>query len=438
MVHEPIRKTTLVKYADNKLLLVVSVLVFLGLTAATGYRIYRQYSVPKAEEFDWTNRGHSDFHNGIYHSTKAFFAGSSPFAAESVSEFTLARESPPLSPITFVLHYPFTWFTLHVADVLFFAFNISLALVIAWFSLSMNKSRFSAIGFISIASLILMSRPGHVTLFTGYFTFELVIGTLVALHFSKSRPWLSATGMLLASAKPTYIIPLGFLMLWRKDYKAFVIGFLLCTAGVVGGLGWLAYNSSVTEVISGLQHSQDAHVEDETEFPINSWTRVDLPGLVCKLAGWNPGGKMYLAAMFALLMLPGFVIFRVVETESHSGATGLSGWIVMLSMLVGLYHQSYDCILLVVPWVGITFFGDQTLPEVSKPIRFLISLLVAIPAVNYLSTKSAFDKLGIEPLTPLWQSITMINGICLIVALLILLFAAWPRRGTLHEPPAPS
>jgi hypothetical protein len=146
--------------------------------------------------------------------------------------------------------------------------------------------------------------------------------------------------------------------------------------------------------------------------------------MIAKAANWNPDTRIYLISMLILFLVPGIIVFRTTHLESNHGAAGFTAWIVILLMLLGLYHHVYDCLLLVVPWVGVTFFGSKTLPELSPGRRFVLTFLTAVPAGNYLSTLAAKDRLGFEPLGVAWQSLTAINGICLTIALVILLLEA--------------
>ncbi len=327
-----------------------------------------------------------------------------------------------------MIHIPFALMPLPVSDAIFFIYNVALLVVLAWCSIFMAGGRVSISSVLGIACLLLISRPGHITIFTGYFTLEMVIGTAIALHFARSRPWVSAIGILLASCKPTYFVPLIILMVCRQNYRASIIGVLLSVMLAGAGLGWLAYHSSIQQVLAGVQQGQSAHHEDPSEHPVNAWTRVDLMGMIAKAANWNPDTRIYLIAMLILFLVPGVIIFRTTNLESNHGAAGFTAWIVILLMLLGLYHHVYDCLLLVVPWVGITFFGTKTLPELATRSRYILALLTAVPAGNYLSTLAAKDRLGFESQGLAWQSLTMINGICLTIALVILLIEAGRLR----------
>jgi hypothetical protein len=164
---------------------------------------------------------------------------------------------------------------------------------------------------------------------------------------------------------------------------------------------------------------------DETEFPINTWTRVDLLGMFAKTINWIPDDKAYLAGMLALLVVPCILIRQITDREVETGADGLTASIAVITILIVIYHHSYDCLLIVVPWVGFTFCQSRVLPGMSMPWKTMLAILLSVPLLNYLSTQSARNILGFDQLDSAWQLITMINGLCLFAALLILLAYAF-------------
>lgn len=412
----------------------VVALLLVGLLAgvvATGYRICSQYSMPSGE-FDWTNRGHSDFHNGVYFPSLAFREGVNPYSQAVADRYLIPRSSPVYSPVVFIWHLPFSFPGLYEADVLFFLCNTAMLGLLAWMGIRMSNQRFRWGIWLVLFAILVYSRPGHVTLFTGYFTVELVIGSIVALHFAATRPFVSGAGMLLASGKPTYILPLILMMLCRRNYRAVVTGLVLCVAGGLIGLGWLASFSAPAEVIAGISEGHSALHQDATEDPVNTWTRLDLVGAVSKVMNWKPGDLVYFASMFGILAVPGWVVFKTSATERNVGATGLTATIVCLTMLVSIYHHAYDSLLIVVPWIGITFFRSIDQAEVSESIRRVIAVLLAFPLANYLSTRAFLQTTGLDPQGWRWELITSANGVCLSIALVLLCWCALKhlnRRG---------
>ena len=402
------------------------IFVLLGVAFA-GVRAYKRYSYPGGT-FDFSKSGMSDFHNGALQPSMAFRDGVSPYSPVACEPYSMTRSAPPYSPVLFMIYTPLTYLSLHQADIVFFTINVLLVGLIAYFAFSMSHAKFAWTPWLWVLGMFIFSRPGHITLFTGYFTAQLVIGTLMACHYAKTRPFLAGAGMLLASGKPTYILPLTILMLCRRNFKAVVIGLVFCIIGGLIGVGWLASHSSLQEVIEGVRAGQKAFDDDPTEFPVNTWTRLDTIGMVSKAMAWKPGNHIYLIGMLVMMIVPGIAIYRTSRIESNTGATGISAMILCLAMLVTIYHHSYDCLLVTVMWVGVTFFGRQVCPELKPFERFALTGLLGIPALNYLATLRVREALGADNQSVVWNVVTSINGVCLLIALLILVLAAFRMK----------
>ena len=399
-------------------------LVMLTLIGLTGARVFKNYSEPSSK-FDWSNRGHSDFHNGAYYPSTAFRDRINPYSMSVMDKYPIMAPSRPCPPITFISHIPFTFLDLPAADVAFFIYNTSLLLILAYFAVVVTRGNFHLTSWLAVCCVLLLSRPGHITLFTGYFTLELVLGTLVALHFASTRPWLSAVGMLIASGKPTFVLPLIVLMIARKNYRSAICGIVLCTVFGLGGLAWLAGEGGFSQVITGITEGQSEFHADETEFPINTWTRVDLLGMTAKTVNWVPGDKASLVGMAFFLIVPCVLINQITDREENKGAAGLTSFIALTTMLIGIYHHSYDCLLIVVPWVGMAFYSRKVIPTLGQRTKLLIAFLLTVPLLNYLSTQTARDLIGFDQRDTVWQLITMVNGICLTAVLVIFLVNAY-------------
>ena len=102
--------------------------------------------------------------------------------------------------------------------------------------------------------------------------------------------------------------------------------------------------------------------------------------------------------------------------------------IAALSVLLSIHHHSYDCLLLVVPWIGLTFFGDTVAPGLRDRARWSVVLLTSVPAANYFSTISFQEKFGLAKDGLAWQIITQINGVCMLIALIILVSSCLMSR----------
>ena len=414
---------------DRRVWAVGGVLFLILATAFVGLRTYRNYAEP-SREFDWGSRGMSDFYT-FYTYSKAFRDGVNPYSMEVMEhpDYVVPRNAAPFSPAAFLPYVALTFVSLNVASVIFFMFNWLLLGVLAWCCISMSRIKFDPVLWVWVFGFLVFSRPGHLTMFTGYVTAVLAIGTIVALHFSKSKPLLSGFGFLLAAVKPTYAIPLTLLMLARRDFKATVIGCVLTIGFAVGCFAWLSSHSDVASVIDGIKSGQEAFHNDTTEEPFNTWTRVDVPALIAKFMHRVPGTVEYLGVMLVLLIVPCLAIWRcsgreVVHDEIEKGAASLTAVVAVLALLVTIYHHSYDCLVVSVAMVSMLLHGSQLKTGLPRFVSLCIGVLLAIPMINYASTRAFRDRLGFEQSDSIWQLITMSNGICLGLALLIaMLFA---------------
>ena len=87
--------------------------------------------------------------------------------------------------------------------------------------------------------------------------------------------------------------------------------------------------------------------------------------------------------------------------------------------------------LIFVPWIGLMFFGNRLLPEIGARAKLWLKLLLAVPALNYLSTLSFRNLVGWEQTSFGWHIVTSINGVCLAAALTVVIIAALKKSKTL-------
>ena len=407
--------------------------------AFAGYRATARYATP-SPTFDFSKSGMNDFHNGVYFPSKAFAQQINPYAKEVCETYPMSRSAPPYSPVVFMLYQPITWLDLPAADILFFALNTLALGLFAWCivttvrkiigpnsSCLLNWFGDDILVSIWAFTAFMFSRPGHITLFTGYFTAQLVIGVFIALHYSRSKPWLAGVGMLLASGKPTYIIPLTILMLFRRDFKATVIGLILCAVFAAAGIGWLALNSDVSTVVDGIKQGQAAFDDDPTEIPVNTWTRLDAMGVVAKIAVIKPSGFQYLAGMIAMLIPIGFFIFKLRGRENvgdDSESFTATSVIACLALLVSIYHHSYDALLVLPIWLALLIGGRSVFKWLPGWQIHAVFVLLTVPIINYVATLRFRELFGIENQSAMWNAITSANGVSLLACMIVVIIAA--------------
>lgn len=417
---------------DRRLWAIGGVLLLILATAFVGIRTVKKFAVP-ARTFNWEMNAMSDF-GSLWNYSRAFADGVNPYSAEMMDrpEYVVTRSSAPFSPAVFLTYLPLKDLPLKTACIIFFAFHWLLIGVLAWCCIHMCRIKFDWVLWVWIFALLVFSRPGHITLFTGYFTLYLVIGSVVSLHYSKSNPWLAGFGFLFASIKPTWVIPLTILMLARRDFKAVAYGVFLTAVFALGCFAWLASHADVSSVIEGVVSGQEAFHDDPTEEPFNTWTRVDVAGMVAKAMHRVPGTVEYLGVMLLLLLVPCVVLWKLsgreVDGELDHGAGGWTALIVVLALLVTLYHHSYDCLIIVVSLSALLLNSKRLFPDWSRTVAWVTGMLLTIPMLNYVSTISARNALGLEQSDSLWQWITVGNGIALTLALVIVMALAMKQK----------
>lgn len=403
---------------QNRLCQALLCVGILGVVGVTGFRTYRSWS-PPATEFNWEKRGHSDFHYGTYVPATILLNGDSPYTELGIQGYPIPKPAPPFSPAHFVVHAPLTLAGLQAANVIFFGFNTLLLIGLGWLSCHLIAEKTPLGVTLTVILLVLLSRPGHQTLFTGYFTAELAIGTTLALHFARTRPWLAGFGLFLTSFKPTFIVPLAILMLCRRDFRAVLLGGLFSTAGVLLGLGWLAWFSNPIEVIQGIFDSQRSHEANPDINPANSWVRTDMLALVSRSAGGSPDALTYLLTMLPMLALPGWLLWNIGKKGYQYGASDASGLLICLTILVAFYHSVYDCLILIPAWVAVAFYGAKVFSSWSTWQRRTVIILIAVPAASYFASVSGKNALRLADNSALWQSLTAFSSLALLAGLVV-------------------
>jgi Glycosyltransferase family 87 len=380
----------------------------LGLTVARVVRQYHPGGVYSAEL-----GGMADYHNGVFFPAMALRDGVSPYGNEFASRYPVARPTPPFSPFVIAYHIPLTYLALPISDAVYFTI-IALSLFgIGWLALRESGCGDAVWWLVPLWLTLVISRSGHVTLLNGYFTAELVIGTMLALRYAKKKPWLSAIGILFASGKPTYAIPI--VMLARGNLRALSMGVALSIVGALIPAAWLASGIGWQGLIESVRQGQALHMADSREFPVNTWTRIDMVAILAKWTKTNPSELVQLGAMLPLMLLPAWALNKLRRRGDADGVTTLSGAIAATSLLVTLYHHVYDALLLPGPVVGVLLSGHETWQRISLKTKLILAILLTGSWWNYFSSEIILVRL------PDWnllrQAIASANAIMLVVAL---------------------
>ncbi len=408
----------------HRLLLVVAATVFvLGLVASAA-RVIVKYQTPGPPDgINLGRDGYCDFHNGLYFPSLALLRGDSPYGAQYASEYPVARQIPFFSPTIVALHSPLSLLPLRVSEVLYFGLMIMMILAIAALAQVAAGLPRRLDWLLCIASVIVYSRAGHITLFNGYFTFELVLASMLAIYWGDRRPWLAALALLVVSGKPTFIIPIGFLLLARGNFRSVAYGAVLSIVGAVLPLLWLAANEGQGDVVQGLQQirqqiadSQEVHHNEPNELPALSWTRIDIFAIFAKWTNQDPGDVLHLLAMLIILAWPCWLLWKRRGKAQDDGLAGLTGSLILTSMIVALYRQSYDALLMVAPAVGVFAGHLPSWRELGWKTRWVLAAMMLFPAGNYASTQIFLGRLD---LPEIWVKVlTSVNAVVMAVLLI--------------------
>ena len=417
--------------------------VFVALLAVSAARIVRQKQTPGP--FDPSRQGFCDFHNGVYFPSLAFAQRVSPYSQHYAETFPVERSIPFFSPAALAIHLPFSWLPLTVAEVVYFAWMSLLLVVIAWVVarwVTGESSSHPHIGQQVMLTLLLaigidLSRGGQQTLFTGYFTFELILATLIAVHYSGRRPMLSGLALAWVAFKPNYILPIGLLLLSRGHWRALCLGAAVSIGMAVASFAWIMPAGGNDELLAQIQQTQEIHRLDAIERPVNNWTWIDVLAVFAKWSGADPSSSVYLGSMLLLLSPVMLVIGYRRRTSparrsdgcmaEQDSATGLEGGLILLTSLISVYHQVYDSLLMigVVAALGLSITRDWSATRdgltFSHRWRWLLLGCLLFPSINYFSSQKLLQALSIEG--AVFQLITSLNALALFVAWCIMLFA---------------
>ncbi len=363
--------------------------------SATAYRSVTKYHVPSFGELDKSKLGLFDFHNGIYYPAVGLTQGFDPYGPAFAAAFPVTRQIPPYSPLALVLHWPLGWMPIHVAEVVYYVVTILLLGLLGVMCVDRIAGvQERAVWMLLAVLLVFASRSGHTTLFTAYFTTELVLGTLIALRYAEERPMVSGLGVALASIKPNFGIPLVLLLAARGNWKATVWGVVLSVVGALVGVAILLQHVDLPTLIADVQSSDSAHVTDEYELPVNTWTRIDIVAVVAKWANWNPDAKISLAIMLGLLVLPYWALRCLRKQGDLSGDQSYSGVLMLAVGASVIYHHAYDALLLI-PAAFSLVLDDRWRVWFSQSLRYGLAAGLLFVPWNYLSSEMVLNRLDL-------------------------------------------
>jgi Glycosyltransferase family 87 len=364
-----------------------------------------------------------DFRHVVYYPSRAFWDGLNPYDAQAYLErYPVDIPVSLYAPATFVVFAPFGLLPLNVSSVAYFALTVLLTLVLGWAVLRMSGAQAAGSSVLAAGGVLLLSRPGHWNLLSGQITLIVVLATYAALSLAR-MPHLGGLGLAIALLKPSFGVPLIPVLLARGAWRTVAWGLGIAAALNVpvllvlvwrqGGLD--AFLTTVAQSVRAFESNPDTH-------PIHSVWRVDLVATISRLAN-HPLGASAAVLASAVVLAPVMVVSRGLAGFVGPHRKWIPEGLVCCAVLLSLFHQAYDLLLLALPVTGLVVAMSQTRPPRATQVAQVLLFLVL--GLNYLATESALSALRPSPGARL--AVVSANGLVLVA-----LFALY-----LHQTIAP-
>jgi hypothetical protein len=309
------------------------------------------------------------------------------------------------------------------AAIAFYVLTLALTVVTAIVALRMNGVGRSTALAVFVASLMVLSRPGHMNLLVGQNTLVYVLGTYLALWAAERWPIASGTGLMFACLKPTFGVPLALLMLAQGYVRPVAIGLVMALAVNLPPLVIIARTAGgFSALVDSTLANFATFRSDPTVNPGESLLLIDVSGVVGRVLGRPPG--LPAECLMALVLLgAAATALRVLGKARDTWALGVT--IICLTMLATFHHQPYDLLLLTLPCVALL---SHRYPEFlyRSPSYWPLLVLLGVLAFNYVTTHSTLALLRLGGSAEL--TLALINGVVLL-ATFVLVVAATLANG---------
>jgi len=336
-----------------------------------------------------------DFRATVYYPTVAFLNGDNPYDYEHFrTHYPVADPFPPHPPALFLVSLPFGLMDYAHAAVAFYLFTIAMTVLVALLAVRMTNPRGTAALVLTVASVMILSRPGHMNLLLGQNTLLFIIGFYVAIYCARTSPCWSAVGVSLACLKPTFGIPLVVLMLAQRQFRAVFLAVGIAAVMNLPPLVVLICNSGgLAPLFRSWGSSFGAFERDPHVNPLTSPLLLNASGVASRLVG-RPLGAVGEAFILLVVLGVATIALRVLVRQYGPESRALATTVLALAALIAVYHLPYDLLLLTLPCVA---FLSRRLPAVFYAPRLYWSLvaLFGILAFNYIATFSGVKALGL-------------------------------------------
>ena len=385
----------------------LALVAFLLIAAVLAYRTAHKLA-PTAHPDAWAM---TDFRDTIYYPAVAFLAGRNPYDPSFAVSYPVQRPLPPYGPLIVLLHLPLALLLVGAAEATYFVVTLALTLAVAGLALRAGDHEAAPWAVLALGFLILASRPGHQNLLLGQCTLEVVLGVYLAFVFARDRPFLAALGVAVTTMKPQFALPLVLMLLVSGERVVVAVGLILAAVLSLAALLVGGGAAGLSSWRGALARTGDAATGDSFMW----YLRIDLGYLARQIAHLTGGGAIDLIAAALVLVVGAVAVRRARVPGAALAASPLAVTAACLTVLVSMYHLTYDALLLTLPIVALA--RARAAGITSPATRVVLLALLLVPAVNYLATESVIRALDLQG--GWWLLVTGANGIALLAALLV-------------------
>lgn len=355
--------------------------------------------------------GMMDFYGNVYYPVRAFLDGEDPHDPKRFTAlYPIDLPYPMHAPINLLLHLPLGLLPPRAAGITYLAFSALLVIPLAYMSLRLAGIPRGGPTIMLLASAILLSRPGHWNLVLGQRGIFLSLAAYAALIYARDAPFLSGAAIAVSMIKPTWGIPLAVLMLASGYGRAVAAGVVFSAIANLPVLAVLvSREGGITSFIQALIAGQRAWAALPDADPATSYTRLDAGSTVGRFLG-HPMPDAVQALLTAGILLAAAFVLRLIRRHPETGSRDLRVGIICLALLLCVYHNGYDTLLLVGPCVALLAHGLQGLS--GRRLRWVFVALFLVPANNWVASASVLSAW--QPSHQTWVLVTSVNGVCLV------------------------
>jgi len=239
-----------------------------------------------------------------------------------------------------------------------------------------------------VTGLVLTCFPVFFALLTGQPV--IVLGCAIAeamISFSAGRPLRAGLWVAVLALKPEYIVLVGLLLLWKRQWRA-VLGAAAGAAAIVAGSVLVAGPAAVLTYPAALSDKMDFHGSGGPVFPSSM---INWRGLILRLAPAIENHTGLLLTVVLGLVTVGLAAWALRGPWAATRRGLASTWVIVIvaTLLAGYHSHGHGAVLLIPPMAAFAAEGSARRLG-SLAVKVLIALPTVICAAYYSSELAAW------------------------------------------------